>query len=78
VCVLSPHLHGTEIWISGEIIPGLQTHYGLLADDFEEALAELKRRGVTFLSSTPLQMSHRCVAIVTDNDGQQLSIAASH
>jgi 3-mercaptopropionate dioxygenase len=71
-------LHGTEMWVSGEIIPGLQTHYGLLADDFEAALAELTTRGVTFLSSAPLQVSNRRVAIVIDNDGQQLSIAAPH
>jgi predicted metal-dependent enzyme (double-stranded beta helix superfamily)/catechol 2,3-dioxygenase-like lactoylglutathione lyase family enzyme len=70
-------LHGTEIWISGEIMPGLQTHYGLVTDDFEEALAELKTRGVRFLSSAPLQVNTRRVVIVTDNDGQQLGIATS-
>jgi hypothetical protein len=68
-------LHGTEIWVSEAIIAGLQTHYGLVTDDFEEALAELKTRQVTFLSHAPLQVGSRRVAIVTDNDGQQLGIA---
>jgi predicted metal-dependent enzyme (double-stranded beta helix superfamily) len=70
-------MHGTELWVSGEIIPGLRTHYGLVADDFEEALAELKTHGVTFLSE-PLHVSTQRLAIVTDSDGQQLSIAAQH
>jgi hypothetical protein len=68
-------LHGTELWVSGEILPGLRTHYGLVADDFDEALAELASRDVTFLSA-PLQVSSRRLAIVIDSDGQQLSVAA--
>jgi predicted enzyme related to lactoylglutathione lyase len=67
-------LHGTELWVSGEIVPGLRTHYGLVADDFEEALAELTTRGVTFLSQ-PVQVSTWRLAIVVDSDGQQISIA---
>src|SRR5919109_2428039 len=43
-------LHGSELFVSGEILPGLQTHYSLVADNFEDALAELRSRGVRFIS----------------------------
>jgi predicted metal-dependent enzyme (double-stranded beta helix superfamily)/predicted enzyme related to lactoylglutathione lyase len=68
-------LHGGELWVSGAIVPDLRTHYGLVADDFEEALAELKSRGVTFLTE-PLQVGARRLTVVIDSDGQQLSVAA--
>jgi predicted enzyme related to lactoylglutathione lyase len=67
-------LHGTDLMVSGEIIPGLQTHYGVVADNFEDALAELKARGVRFISE-PLSIGTRRLAIVTDSNGQQVGIA---
>ena len=66
-------LHGTAVWVSGEIIPGLHTHYGLVVDDFEEALAELKMRQVRFISEPLSVGTQRCV-IVVDSNGQQVSI----
>jgi predicted metal-dependent enzyme (double-stranded beta helix superfamily)/predicted enzyme related to lactoylglutathione lyase len=67
-------LHGSEIWVSGAILPGLQTHYGLVADDFDQALAELETRGVRFVSEV-LHIGSRHVIVVTDHAGQQLAVA---
>jgi predicted metal-dependent enzyme (double-stranded beta helix superfamily) len=68
-------LHGSEIWVSGAIIPGLQTHYGLVADDFDDAMAELETRGVRFVSEV-LHVGSRHVIVATDHAGQQLAIAS--
>ena len=68
-------LHGTALLISGKIVPGLQTHYGIAAEDFDGALVELKTRGVRFVTE-PLQVGRQRLVIVTDNSGQQVSIAA--
>jgi predicted metal-dependent enzyme (double-stranded beta helix superfamily) len=68
-------LHGTELWVSGALIPGLQTYCGLVADDFEEALAELTMRGVRFVSET-LHVGARHLVIVTDNDGRHIGIVS--
>jgi predicted metal-dependent enzyme (double-stranded beta helix superfamily)/predicted enzyme related to lactoylglutathione lyase len=67
------HLDGSEIWISGEIVPGLQTHIGLAAEDFDAALDELKMRWVEFVG-TPLHLGKRRLVIVKDSDGQQVGI----
>jgi predicted enzyme related to lactoylglutathione lyase len=66
-------LHGTPLLISGAFVPGLQTHYGLVAADFAAALNELKQRGVHFLSE-PLQVGGQQMVVVTDPNGQQVSI----
>jgi hypothetical protein len=67
------HLDGSEVWVSGEIVPGLQTHVGLVAEDFDAALDELKMRGVEF-SSEPLRLGKQRLVIVKDSDGQQVGI----
>lgn len=67
-------LHGSELWVSGVIVPGVHTHYGLAVDDFDEALAELKTRGVQFVSEV-LHLGGRHLVIAVDDSGQQLAIA---
>jgi predicted metal-dependent enzyme (double-stranded beta helix superfamily)/predicted enzyme related to lactoylglutathione lyase len=67
------HLDGSEVWVSGEIVPGLQTHVGLAAEDFDAALDELKMRGVEFVSE-PLRLGRQRLVIVRDSDGQQVGI----
>jgi 3-mercaptopropionate dioxygenase len=67
------HLDGSEVWVSGEIVPGLQTHVGLAAEDFDAALDELKMRGVEFVSE-PLRLGRQRLVIVRDRDGQQVGI----
>jgi predicted metal-dependent enzyme (double-stranded beta helix superfamily) len=69
-------LHGTPILISGEIVPGLQTHCGLVAADFAAALSELKQRGVRFLSE-PLRVGKQQMVIISDVNGQQVSITTN-
>ena len=66
-------LHGTELWVSGALIPGLQTHCGLIAEDFEEAVAELTTRGVHFVSE-PMHVGTRHLVVVMDNAGQHVGI----
>ena len=69
-------LNGSELLISGAIVPGLRSHYGLIADDFDAAVEELKKRQVGFLS-TPLSLGTRRVAFITDGDGHQIGVASS-
>jgi predicted metal-dependent enzyme (double-stranded beta helix superfamily)/predicted enzyme related to lactoylglutathione lyase len=73
VPLVSLHLDGGEVWVSGELVPGLQTHVGLAAEDFDAALEELKMRGVEFISE-PLRIGRQRLVIVKDKDGQQVSI----
>lgn len=73
VPLVSMHLDGSEVWVSGEIVPGLQTHIGLVAEDFDAALDELKMRGVELISE-PLRLGRQRVVIVKDGDGQQVGI----
>ena len=47
--LVSLRLDDSDIWVSGEIVPGLQTHVGLIAEDFDAALEELWMRGVEFV-----------------------------
>jgi catechol 2,3-dioxygenase-like lactoylglutathione lyase family enzyme len=68
-------LNGSELLISGAIVPGLRSHYGLIADDFDAAVEELKKRQVGFLS-TPLSLGTRRVAFITDGDGHQIGVAS--
>jgi 3-mercaptopropionate dioxygenase len=67
-------LDGSEVWVSGAIIPGLQTHVGLAAEDFDAALDELRMRGVEFISE-PLRLGRQRIVFVKDGDGQQVSIS---
>ena len=67
------HLDGGEVWVSGEIVPGLQTHVGFAAEDFDAALDELMMRGVEFIGA-PLRLGRRRVVFVKDHDGQQVGI----
>jgi predicted metal-dependent enzyme (double-stranded beta helix superfamily)/predicted enzyme related to lactoylglutathione lyase len=69
-------LNGSEMLISGAIVPGLRSHYCLIADDFDAAVEELKKRQVEFLS-TPLSLGTRRVAFITDGDGHQIGVASS-
>jgi predicted enzyme related to lactoylglutathione lyase len=68
-------LHGGEILISGAIVPGLHSHYGLIADDFDAAIEELKKRQVAFLSA-PLSLGARRIVFITDGDGHQIGVAS--
>src|SRR5262245_9563916 len=70
VPLVSLQLVGSEVWVSGEIVPGLQTHIGLAAEDFDAALDELKMRGVEIFGE-PLHLGRQRLVIVKDNDGQQ-------
>jgi 3-mercaptopropionate dioxygenase len=67
------HLDGSEVWVSGEIVPGLQTHVGLAAEDFDAALDELRMRGVEFISE-PLRLGRRRLVFIKDGDGRQVGI----
>jgi predicted metal-dependent enzyme (double-stranded beta helix superfamily)/predicted enzyme related to lactoylglutathione lyase len=67
------HLDGSEVWVSGEIIPGLQTHIGLAVEDFDAALDELRMRGVEFISK-PLRIGRQQLVIVKDSNGQPVGI----
>ncbi len=73
--LVSLRLNGSEVWVSGEIVPGLQTHMGLLAEDFEAALEELEMRGVEFIGE-PLRLGWQRLVIVKDSDGQQVGITS--
>jgi 3-mercaptopropionate dioxygenase len=77
VPLVSLQLDGTEVWVSGEIVPGLQTHIGLAAEDFDAALDELTVRGVEFIGE-PLRLGRRRLVIVKDSDGQQVGITTDH
>ena len=77
VPLVSLQLDGTEVWVSGEIVPGLQTHIGLAAEDFDAALDELTMRGVEFIGG-PLRLGRRRLVIVKDSDGQQVGITTDH
>jgi catechol 2,3-dioxygenase-like lactoylglutathione lyase family enzyme len=70
-------LDRTEVLVSGEIVPGLETHYGLVVADFEEALEELRLRGVEFVSG-PLHLGARRLVFIKDSDGHQVGIVAGH
>jgi 3-mercaptopropionate dioxygenase len=71
--LVSLHLDGGEVWVSGEIVPGLRTHIGLAAEDFDAALDELNRRGVELVGE-PLHIGGQRLLIVKDSDGQQVGI----
>jgi 3-mercaptopropionate dioxygenase len=66
-------LDGGEVWVSGEIIPGLQTHVTFAAEDFDAALEELKMRSVEFISA-PLHIGKQRVVFIKDHNGQQVGI----
>jgi predicted metal-dependent enzyme (double-stranded beta helix superfamily)/predicted enzyme related to lactoylglutathione lyase len=74
--LVSLRLNGGEVWVSGEIVPGLQTHLGLLAEDFEAALEELEMRGVEFLGA-PLHLAGQRLVMIKDSDGQQVGIISN-
>jgi 3-mercaptopropionate dioxygenase len=67
------HLDGGEVWVSGEIIPGLRTHVGFATEDFDAAVDELKMRWVEFVSE-PLHIGRQRVVFVKDHHGQQVGI----
>jgi 3-mercaptopropionate dioxygenase len=67
------HLDGGEVWVSGEIIPGLQTHVAFATDDFDAAVEELKMRWVEF-TSEPLYIGRQRVVFIKDHNGQQIGI----
>ncbi|MGH8069742.1 MAG: VOC family protein [Candidatus Entotheonellia bacterium] len=67
------HLDGGEVWVSGEIVPGLQTHVGFAAEDFDGAVEELKMRWVEFISE-PLRIGKQRVVFIKDHNGQQVGI----
>ena len=67
------HLDGGDVWVSGEIIPGLQTHVTFAAEDFDAAVEELKMRWVEFMSE-PLPIGRRQVVFIKDHNGQYVGI----
>jgi predicted enzyme related to lactoylglutathione lyase len=75
VPLVSLRLNGSEVWISGEIVPGLQTHMGLVAEDFDAALEELEMRGIEFIGE-PIRLGCHRLVIVKDSDGQQVGITS--
>jgi 3-mercaptopropionate dioxygenase len=68
-------LEDTEIWVSGAIVPGLQSHVGLVAEDFDAALEELKMRGVEFLGE-PVGIGAQRLVFIRDGNGQQVGITS--
>jgi predicted metal-dependent enzyme (double-stranded beta helix superfamily)/catechol 2,3-dioxygenase-like lactoylglutathione lyase family enzyme len=66
-------LDGGEVWVSGEIVPGLQTHVGFATEEFDAAVDELKMRWVEFVSE-PLHIGRQRVVFVKDHNGQQVGI----
>jgi 3-mercaptopropionate dioxygenase len=75
VPLVTLRLDGGEVWVSGEIVPGLRTHAGFAAADFDAALDELKMRWVEFISE-PLHVGKRRVVFIKDGNGQQVGITA--
>jgi hypothetical protein len=71
--VVHLHLDGGEVWVSGEIIPGLQTHVAFATEDFDAALEELRMRLVEFVSA-PLHIGKRRVVFIKDHNGQQVAV----
>jgi 3-mercaptopropionate dioxygenase len=67
------HMDGVEVWVSGEIIPGLQTHVAFATEDFDAALEELKVRLVEFISE-PLGIGKHRVVFIKDYNGQQVAV----
>jgi predicted enzyme related to lactoylglutathione lyase len=67
------HLESGEVWVSGEIVPGLQTHVTLAAEDFDAAVEELKMRWVEFMGE-PLHIGRHRVVFIKDHHGQQVGI----
>jgi predicted metal-dependent enzyme (double-stranded beta helix superfamily) len=68
-------LEDTEIWVSGAIVPGLQSHVGLVAEDFDAALEELKMRGIEFLGE-PVGIGAQRLVFIRDANGQQVGITS--
>jgi 3-mercaptopropionate dioxygenase len=73
VPLVTLRLDGGEVWVSGEIVPGLQTHVGFAAEDFDAALEELRMRWVEFISE-PLHVGKQRVVFIKDGNGQQVGI----
>jgi predicted metal-dependent enzyme (double-stranded beta helix superfamily)/predicted enzyme related to lactoylglutathione lyase len=73
VPLVTLRLDGGEVWVSGEIVPGLQTHVGFAAEDFDAALDELRMRWVEFISE-PLHIGTQRVVFIKDGNGQQVGI----
>jgi 3-mercaptopropionate dioxygenase len=73
VPLVTLRLDGGEVWVSGEIVPGLQTHVGFAAEDFDAALDELRMRWVEFISE-PLHIGTQRVVFIKDGNGQQIGI----
>jgi 3-mercaptopropionate dioxygenase len=73
VPLVTLRLDGGEVWVSGEIVPGLHTHVGFAAEDFDAALEELRMRWVEFISE-PLHIGKRRVVFIKDGNGQQVGI----
>ena len=66
-------LDGGEVWVSGELVPGLQTHVTFAAEDFDAALEELKMRSVEFIGA-PLHIGKQRVVFIKDHNGRQVGI----
>ena len=71
--LISLQLDGGEVWVSGEIIPGLQTHVAFAAEDFDAAVEEFKMRWVELISE-PLHIGRQRVIFIKDHNGQQVGI----
>jgi predicted enzyme related to lactoylglutathione lyase len=73
VSLVQLRLDDSEVWVSGEIVPGLQTHVGLVTEDFDAALEELWMRGVQFMGQ-PLTIGTQRLVFIRDCNGQQIGI----
>jgi predicted metal-dependent enzyme (double-stranded beta helix superfamily)/predicted enzyme related to lactoylglutathione lyase len=73
VPLVTLRLDGGDVWVSGEIVPGLQTHVGFAVEDFDAAVEELRTRWVEFISE-PLQIGKQRVVFIKDGNGQQVGI----
>lgn len=49
VPVVRLNLQGTPLVVSGPLLPGIGDHYGVIVEDIEQAMQELKTQGVEFL-----------------------------
>lgn len=73
VPLVTLRLDSGDVWVSGEIVPGLQTHVGFAVEDFDAALEELRMRWVEFISE-PLHVGKQRVVFIKDGNGQQVGI----
>jgi glyoxylase I family protein len=73
VPVVRMDLHGTPVNISGQLHKGVGDHIGLAVDDFDAAIADLRSRGVEFITE-PTDMGFAKFAFIKDAAGTTLEV----